>query len=320
MEPGLKFAVVREDPQTERTLIQAEGARSVLLVASGGCTALSLEAVFPELEIVAFDINPRQLQHLKDKRAAARRGESVRLNVGDSNIHQLNQRGAFEGIFRILRSAMLEFVSSAEEIDHFFSSAEQERRAIAEAWCRSPYWPAVFSTAFNGPVLHAMFGPAATQHAEPGSYPGYFQRVFERGLARGDAAQNSFLQHVLLGAYCSEDAPEYIRMGRNLPSVCSMELVTGTIFDVPRLDRFDLLSLSNVFDWSDDQQISEWLSWLSKRVRVGSRLLIRQLNNQRDLRPWLEPAFELDEPTGARLLEADRSLFYERILVAVRVE
>ncbi len=43
----------------------------------------------------------------------------------------------------------------------------------------------------NKPVLTTgqSFGPAATQHEEPSSYPHYFQRAFERGLARVDATR-----------------------------------------------------------------------------------------------------------------------------------
>ena len=42
-----QFAVVREDPDLEAELVQHSGARAVLLVASGGCTALTLLHRFP---------------------------------------------------------------------------------------------------------------------------------------------------------------------------------------------------------------------------------------------------------------------------------
>ena len=319
MDPKLKFAVVREDPEIERRLVESSGARSILIVASGGCTVLSLELGFPELEIVAFDINARQIEHIDAKRAAARRGDTTRLNVADRSANHLNQSGAFEGIFRLLRSTIEEFVAAPGEVEQFFASDDASRSPILERWRDSPYWPAAFSTAFNEPLLHAMFGPAATQHAEPGSYPSYFQRAFERGLSRQDAARNPFLQHVFLGFYRPQDAPDYIRRGAMLPAISAVKFVTGTLLEVPGLERFDLFSLSNVFDWSDDAQISAWFSRLDQHARIGSRLLIRQLNNQRDLTPWLKAHFQVDSALGAQLLEMDRSLFSERIIVATRV-
>jgi S-adenosylmethionine-diacylglycerol 3-amino-3-carboxypropyl transferase len=160
-----------------------------------------------------------------------------------------------------------------------------------------------------------MFGPAATQHAAPGSYPGYFQRVFERGLARADAARNPFLQHVLFGAYRAADAPAYI--AARAPRTPA--LVAGGLDAVPALERFDLYSLSNVFDWSEDALVADWAARLVAAARPDSAVILRQLNNERDLRRFFAPAFRFDDALGAELHARDRSLFYNRIEVAVRV-
>jgi S-adenosylmethionine-diacylglycerol 3-amino-3-carboxypropyl transferase len=310
----VKFAVVREDPDLERAVIEKIGAKHVLLVASGGCTALTL-AVDPELEITAFDINEAQLEHVREKAQAAFAGEHKSLNVGDPSASGLNQRGAFEGLFRILRATILELVTDEFELEAFFMCDTAQRRVLLDRWRMSPYWPAAFATAFNDPLLHAMFGPDATQHATAGSYPGYFQRVFERGLAREDAATNPFLQHVFLGMYRSlSDAPDYIR-AQNFSMV---ELIHGTLTDVPDLERFDLFSLSNVFDWSNDAQIAAWAEAIRARAHPGSAILIRQLNNTRDVRRFFAPVFEFDDQLAVELLARDRSLFYERIEVGYR--
>src|SRR5205823_2108826 len=179
---------VREDPEIEAALVERTHARAILLVASGGCTALTLAARLPELRITAFDANPLQLEHVRNKAHAAARGDL-------SELGRLNQAGEFEGLFRLMRAAVEEFVAPRGEIARYFDG----NRDWASNWLQSPYWPAVFSTVFNDPLLHAMFGRGATQHAEPGSYPGYFQRAFERGLFRDDGPRNPWLQHVLEG-------------------------------------------------------------------------------------------------------------------------
>jgi S-adenosylmethionine-diacylglycerol 3-amino-3-carboxypropyl transferase len=313
----LKFAVVREDSELEAQLVRTIGAQAVLLVASGGCTALALKHGFPELDVVAFDFNPSQLAHVREKAAAVERGELRQLNVGDSSRAGLNQRGDFEGLFRTLRGFLIEFVLAQEALDTFFASgtALEARRSLLARWKSSPYWAAAFAVTFADGFLHAMFGPAATQHATPGSYPGYFQRAFERGLARADGGRNPFLQHVLLGHYRPEDAPAYVYAARALP----VTLIEGTLLDVPDLERFDLIHLSNIFDWSDDALVTAWADTLVRKAKPGARILIRQLNNQRPLRRFFEPAFEFSDGLSAGFLERDRSLFYERFEIGTRV-
>lgn len=313
----LKFAVVREDPALETELIRRTAPEAVLIVASGGCTALALAATFPRLAITAFDLNPLQLAHLRTKAEALARGDLAALNVGDPSPAGLNQRGAFEGLFRTLRAAIDALVAEPGEIERYFASPS-ESRAIAERWARSKYWPAAFETAFNQPLLHAMFGPEATQNAEAGSYPRYFQAAFERGLLDEHGPKNPFLAHVLFGAYRGEAVPDYIRDHGRGSSPAKIELVEGGLETIPRLERFGLFSLSNIFDWSDDALVGRWARSLIDSARPGAVVLIRQLNNRRNLRGFFEPSFRFDDALGRALLRRDRSLFYERIEVGFR--
>lgn len=302
---GLKFAVVREDPTLEERLVERFSLRRPLLVASGGCTVLTL-ATRGDLErITAFDLNPAQLTHVERKAEA--RGDLAALGTVDDP-SSLAQCGAFEGLFRVLRRFVEEFVVGPERLTAYFERGE---RSVAREMLAAPYWPAAFATTFNDPFLHAMFGPAATQHAEQGSYPGYFRRVFERGLLRDDGPDNPFLQHVFLGRY--RVAPRFATEPARTP----WELVRGTLLDVRELGRFDLFSLSNVFDWSDDDLVSAWATALTRESRPGSVILLRQLNNHRDLRAFF-PEHRFDDALGRELFERDRSLFYERIEVGVR--
>lgn len=293
MRPPLKFAVVREDPALEVEVLRRYQRRRPLIVASGGCTALTLTG--EDLDAVtAFDLNPTQLAHVEAKASARARGDLAALGVESTD--GLHERGAFEGLFRVLRRFVEEFVGPP----------------TPERW-RSPYWPAAFHTTFNDEFLHAMFGPAATQHAAKGSYPGYFQRVFERGLLRADAAKNPFLHHVFSGAYRRDAMPPFITAKESV----KLTLVEGSLLDVPNLERFDFFSLSNVFDWSDDVLVSAWANALAA-AEPGSVVLLRQLNNQRDLRAFFAPHFVADVELGEELLARDQSLFYERIEVLVR--
>ncbi|MBI3724213.1 DUF3419 family protein [bacterium] len=313
----VKFAVVREDPELEEELVRLLRAKAALVVASGGCTALTLAASFPDLEVTAFDRSAEQIAHVERKREALARGDLAALNVSDASPAGLNQSGEFDGLFRQLRLFVEEFVAPRAEIASFFEpgTTPRAREELIRRWVGSRYWPVAFSLHFHESLLHAMFGREATQHAAPGSYPAYFQRVFERGLAAAGAPKNPFLQHVFLGAYRPEDAPVYLKKGR----ANEIELVTGSLEHVSELERFSVFSLSNVFDWSTDELARSWAELLSARARPGSAILIRALNNDRSVRRFFEPAFRFDSVLGERLLARDRSLFYNRVEVAFRV-
>jgi S-adenosylmethionine-diacylglycerol 3-amino-3-carboxypropyl transferase len=339
MRHPIKFAVVREDPEFEAELVRRSGAREALVVASGGCTALALCRLYPALKVTAFDLSLSQLEHVERKVAAAERGELALLNVGDDAPSGLNQCGAFEGLFRVLRGFLTEFVAGREGLERFFAGSDEARAPPAPgataapagepapagadeadggplaAWQRSPYWAAAYHTAFSDALLNAMFGPAATQHARRGSYGAYFERVFSRGLGRPDARANPFLQHVLLGRYL--EPPAYAR-GGPLPS--RPVLVEGSLLEVPDLARFDVISLSNVFDWCDDALCSRWARALARATRPGTSILLRQLNNERPLRPFFAPHFHFDDRLSAAYNARDRSLFYNRIEVGFRGE
>lgn len=309
-----KFAIVREDALVELDLIERRGAQSALLVASGGCTALELLARRPALRVAAFDLAPAQVTQMERKREAAARGDRAALNVDTDDPAGLNQRGEFEGLFRLLRAYVEEFVAPRAELEAFFVDANAGARADACArWFASRYWPAAFACAFNDPFLHAMFGPAATQHAERGSYPGYFRAAFERGLRRDDAHRNPFLQHVLLGRFLLRDEPSYV--GANVAPVAAH---LASLPDVPDLASYEVVSVSNVFDWSDDALVAQWARALGERGHPKCAVLIRQLNNKRDVRPHFSRWFDFDDALGAAYLARDRSLFYERFEVALR--
>jgi S-adenosylmethionine-diacylglycerol 3-amino-3-carboxypropyl transferase len=314
----LRFAVVREDPDVEHALCSGAGAGAVLVVASGGCTALTLalRSSGPALRVTAFDAAPRQLRHLEAKRDAVARGNVEALNVGDDSPEGLNQCGEFESLFRTLRRFVEELVAPPEAIARYFDPVTSgvERTALVDAWTAHRYWPVAFSLALHDDLLQAMFGAAATQHAVPGSYPGYFRRAFEGALRSEAGPQNPFLAHVLLGRYLAAHAPDYVRAGRR----ADVELVEGQLPDVPHLERFDVVSLSNVFDWSDDALVAAWADVLGRHLRPGGTVLLRQLNNRRDVARFFADRFAFDHALGDDLLRRDRSFFYERILVATR--
>ncbi len=309
------FAVTREDYLAELSLVERISAEKVLCICSGGCTPLNLKAVKPQLSVSAFDLNPVQLTHVAQKISAVKAGELKKLNLNDSDSNGLNQCGQFEGLFRMLRSSFMEFVASASEIEDFFDpdGPHVKRKAMLESWRSRQYWRAPFEMSFNDPFLHLMFTERATRHAQPSSYISYFERKIYEGLQREDANLNPFLQHIFLGLYRDGSEPPYIKAGEEL----DLTLIQKDISDIGDLSSFQLLSLSNVFDWSDESVVNECSGWL-KNLPSGAAVLIRQLNNDRDWNPSFSPEFYEDKQWEKDWNEKERSLFYDHHRVFFR--
>ena len=267
---SVKFAVVREDSHTDLAILEHYRCTTPLLVASGGCTLLDLKTARPELEVTGYDSNPAQLQRVGQKQQAVAHRDLRALNVDDPNPDALNQHGAFECLFRTWRCAFNSLIATPSQTRAFFEAPMPARQHTLAQWRASPYWPLSFDLLMHHPILDVMFGPQATQHAAPGSYSAYFERVFSSGLARPDAPTNPFLHHILLGHYLPHCAPAYVHAGKHL----ELELVEGGIAQVPGLERHDLVHLSNIFDWSDDAMIAAWCAQL-ERLRSGAIIVSR---------------------------------------------
>ena len=75
------FGVAREDYKIEASLIEKNNYKNLLTVCSGGCVPLSLKAIFPDLNVVAYDINSNQIDHCKKKTNAVLRKDFPSLNI-----------------------------------------------------------------------------------------------------------------------------------------------------------------------------------------------------------------------------------------------
>ena len=316
----VQFAVVREDPMVEAELIRLTRASNVLLVASGGCTALTLQALFPDVHITLVDFNPAQLERVREKMSALRDIDTAtrhrRFNIGTSDPKGLNQSGNFESLFRCLREFIFDLVADEAEIRALFE--EKDRLAeVSEVLFSSKYWSVAFDLYFSDSLLNAMFGPDATQHAEAGSYPRYFQTLFERGLTSAAAFDNYFLHHVFLGYYLQRPAslPYYLLAP---PTDYRFQMIEGTLDRVPELQRFDLISLSNIMDWMPLAEIVSLINHLQNEMKPGANVLYRQLNNDTDLSTYFGDSFGFNTALGVRFQETERSLFYSSVHVGKR--
>jgi len=309
-DPALQFAVVREDPRVELDALAACPARAprVLLIGSAGCTALALHQERPDAAVTLLDPNPAQHAHVENKvRALVDRAPPATFNVGDDDPAALSVRGNVEALFRQLRGFLHEFVAPRAVVH----AAAQGDSASFATLVGSPYWPVAFELFFSDALLVAMFGPAAVQHAVPGSYPTYFRRVYESMLEAKGAGHNPFVQHLLRGRYDDDARPLYLQ--HQLSKAPRFEHRLGTLDDVDDFGVYDLVHLSNVFDWSHPQGVVGLSARIARELRPGARVTLRQLNNAAPVEDGF-PGLTFT----ALAAGSESSHFYNRVLTGVK--
>lgn len=323
----IQFSVVREDPEIERKVILSSNAKEILLIASGGCTALSLQSYFPNLKFTLVDPNLAQIKLIQEKIETLKESSTTRrkkaFNVGSDSSLGLNERGNFESLFRSFRNFINEFILGPGELKEFLTPSTQHLEqnhtsSIRTKLFEHKYWKVAFKLFFHHNFLEAMFGPEAVQHAPKDSYPEYFRKMIERGLEKENRSRNYFIHHLFLGQYIDQEdcLPYYLTAPI---TKYNFEFVNNTIDKIDNFRSFDLVHLSNIFDWMSEDEIKNIANRLNIEMKPGSRILTRQLNNQKDFMKYFYNHFELLQDESMELLANDRSLFYSQINYAIKV-
>src|SRR3989344_9634829 len=154
MNQHIQFGVVREDPLIEKRIIEKTSSKNILIIASGGCTALSLEAWFPDLRMTLLDPNPAQLKLIQHK-IKALRIKSPQKKIAAFN--KLIESGNFEKLFRGFRNFIGDFIWDYDHWKRWFKKPQQSK--LQNEVFSHPYWPVAFELYFSDALLNTMFGP-----------------------------------------------------------------------------------------------------------------------------------------------------------------
>ncbi len=311
----VQFAVVREDPLIEVDILRPLNPKKILLIASGGCTAFSLQSIFPKLELTLLDPNPYQIDLIKNKMVKLllfSRSETKHLfNVEDARQDGFNECGNFESLFRGFRNFIYDLVIPEAQLRKIFYT-RTGKNEVTEIMFNNKFWNVAFDIFFCDSFLSTMFGPEAVQHAPPGSYPQYFKKMMEKELGKDSAYDNYFLHHILLGHYINQKRCLPIYLNRP-PENFNFKFVNGVLEAIDDLESYDFINLSNIFDWMPKNDIQSIAERLSKSMKPGAVLLFRQLNSATDYQVFFKDNFKFDNSKGEELLGKDQSFFYSKI-------
>ena len=309
------FAVNREDHYVEYDVINRLDPSRMLMIGSGGCIALSIKTTYPNLDLNVIDINPHQLTHINKKTKAVQCSDLKELNVHTKNDSCLNQAGEFDSMFQELRNSFIKSVSSKKEVLSFFDSdlSDISRSMILDKWTNHNNISTPFQNVFNDININKVFSDEATKHGSPGSYISYMKNKILNGLNKKDSHLNPFLQHIFLGYYQSDNAFPYMKSKNRL----DIPMIEGSILNLDNIHSYDIVSLSNIFDWSSEDIVEIHARYLSQ-MKKGSAIIIRQINNHKN---WIEifnDYFIEDKNFDSYWQEHDRSMFYDHIRLFIR--
>lgn len=350
----IAFSQVREDPAIELRIVQqlAEQQRHplrVLLVASGGCTALSLLASPAVAQVEAVDLNPAQLHLVELRRYAllhlslneqlcligadltATEAERLRLYeqlrpiipeatqaFWDARREQIafgvNRVGRFEQLFRELSASF-----AAEEVDPLRSPANAVQHS---------QWRTIFERVFERSKLARTFGEAAVNYSMERSFGEHFADVFAIALQRFVPAENYFLTQVWGDRYATgvDGVPIYLQQSAQTSiralSTERLRLHRGAFTQLmPQLaesEKFDLIQFSNISDWMPLSELHAMLTSAVRCLKPGGALIGRRLNGDRHLDSIMAAHLPIDRELSAELLATDRSFFYREVVVGFR--
>ncbi len=312
---------------------------TIASIASAGDNSLAFLASDPAL-VIAFDINPAQLYLTELKQMAIKHFayDDVLSFLG---IHPSGQRtemwqyiephlsnnaqqyfrknshliengiihqGKFERYFQLFRTCVLPLIHSKETVDSLFCirTASEQKEFYEKRWSNRR-WRWLFRFFFSQSILgrygrDPQFFDQATQPVSST----LFARA-ERHLQSTGVSDNFYLEYQLRGHF-SVNLPFYLRpenfenIKRNIDR---LQLFEGALTDMPTDQKFDILNLSNIFEYMDDDQFGMQADFLPKICKPDAKIAYWNLLVNRSL-PEKDSRF-LDRSVKG----VDRCFFYQ---------
>jgi S-adenosylmethionine-diacylglycerol 3-amino-3-carboxypropyl transferase len=350
----LAFSQVREDPHIElqviKKLAQQGHPLRILLIASGGCGALSLLANPYVEEIEAVDLNPAQLHLVELRRQALLHlslDEQLQLIGADITTAETERLRLYKKLQMKLPEATQVFWDERQEqiafglnrvgrFEQLFRELTASFAAIGLEPLQSPniaiehpQWRSIFETVFERDKLAKTFGEAAVNYSMDRSFGEHFADVFAKALQRF-SSNNYFLTQVWGDRYSTgvDGIPIYLQ-----PSVQTAIRSLGTerlrlhqgafaekMPELAELDKFDLIQFSNISDWMPLESLHQMLKTAVACLKPGGALIGRRLNGDHNLAAIMAEHLAVDELWSQDLQETDRSFFYREVVVGFRGE
>lgn len=270
--PGkLYFAQVREDPLLEIECLAPVRDGTIVVVGSGGCTALSLLAAGAG-RVIAVDSNPTQTNVIELKAAAitalgvAEAGAFLgaspmdggkRLRICSTLRRFMSRRtaawcndnpiaiergvlgaGVSERFIGVVAGVVRAGVHPRERIDRLLActTLDGQRELYRSEW-NNRRWRLMFDLLLNRWAFNRAYDPAFFANVENPGFAAHFRGLMEHAICEIPVSTNYFLHHMLTGFYPTGIAggvPPYLDATKEATmreNAPGLELVDGTYED-----------------------------------------------------------------------------------------
>ena len=345
----LAFSQVREDSWVEMQVIKRLASQQdlrILLVASGGCSALSLLSLPSVAYIAAVDLSSAQLHLVELRRQALLHlslVEQLRL-IGD-NADETQRITLYERLRSHLPNATRTHwdqrldqigygVNHVGKFEALFRELVRQCSAYGldpinnpMAAIHHPQWRELFETVFDRDKLIQTFGFAAVNYSMDRSFGEHFATVFAKALQRFVPTEDYFLTQIWQDSYATgtDGFPPYLQTSNQSAirqlGADRLHLHQGEFAEVmmqlAKLEKFDLIQFSNLSDWMPLSDLHTLLAQAVQCLKPGGALIGRRLNGDHHLSAVMSHHVAIAPSLSAQLLSSDRSFFYQEVVVGV---
>jgi len=338
----LFFAQVREDPLLEIEALEPAPGKTIVVVGSGGCTALSLLAAGAG-RVVAVDLN-RVQNHLTELKAAALTGPDPVAFLGgapmadrlgryrsiagqlseearaywDAHPKQLERgvlgAGVTEKFIGGVMTVMRTLIHPPSRIRRLLAcrTVEEQRELFAKEW-DTRRWRALFTVLLNRAVFRKTYHPAFFTHVDNPSFADHFRRLANHTITEIPISTNYFLQYMLTGAYDGAVPPYLETAGAG-----QLTIVDGSYTEYLRTlpaRSVDGFAISNILEWFTPEQADELFAEVVRTAAPGAGFVFRNFVGWNEVpERWRDVVVE-DRARGEEMIERDRSAVQRRIAV-----
>jgi S-adenosylmethionine:diacylglycerol 3-amino-3-carboxypropyl transferase len=351
------YSVQNEDYQTELAVLERIGLDKplrVLMIASSGENILSLLTQEHIASIDAVDINPAQLHLCELRRTALEhltRDEQLRL-LGADSITGVAERLA---LYATIRSHLPEptrlFWDARREQELAFGLHHVGRNDVGmhdiQASLQAagfkplqhplqendlPAWGAVYTELFTPAYILDLFSlPSEGLAAKIADIAGLLGECHFRALQQPHPERNPFVTTVFANTYASAAGesgfPLYLQTQgqaalRRLGTGERLRLHAGNLLEqMPTLAAahgpYDLISLSNIADWLNEDQFSAVVSRAKACLQPGGVLLARTATGQPMIQQVMGQHLHTEAAFNQELARIERGPWFRTIAVGV---
>ncbi len=348
----IAFSVVREDSQQDVEIVKRyfpEEKVSMLMVASGGCTAAQLVAQAPLHELTLVDPNRSQLDLTKLKihllnfpckkrleilghtpmDATERKNIMLGLmhaleidqnSFGDLNIlatEGLDNAGRYEKVFQALRKRLAPYQNEIEALFACANTQEQSKLIAHDAHLGEALDKAL-EEVMSQQNLVEIFGEKATANRVQ-DFSKHFAERIRWYLSHHNAAESAWLAYMLLGHFHENVLFPWLTAERcsASPTIKYHHGFMNSELKDSKPESYHVIHLSNILDWLSPAEAQETLKLAHQALKPGGVVIIRQLNSNLNI-PQLTKSFIWDTKESKQFLQADRSFFYRNFFIGFK--